>query len=159
MPEGANAATELSLEHAEIERLTVRIADLAPSTERTSLVREAAARFVAHAEAEERHLYPALRRFLPDGEIEAVEQARRQHAVARIVETIERTDEFDATFDALVTQLVIDIQRHIEQQDSVLLPALIDGCPLEEINQLGRQLRHDLRAAQDDAQDDSDGKM
>jgi hemerythrin superfamily protein len=150
MPEGANAATELNLEHAEIELLTVRIADLEPSTERTSLVREAGARFLAHAEAEERYLYPALRRYLPEGEAEAVEQARRQQAVARIVESIERADEFDATFEALVTQLVIDVQRHIGRQESVLLPALIDACPLEEINQLGRQLRHGLRAARDD---------
>ena len=147
----ADAATELSREHGEIERLTDRIATLEMSSERAGLVREVSARFLAHGAAERRYLYPVLRRYLPRGSTEAVELGRRQEALARIVESIERTDEFDATADALVGQLVVDIRRHIERQDRVLLPALAESCPPEENDRLGRQLRSGLREARAEA--------
>lgn len=147
----ADAATELGREHGELERLAGRIATLEMSSERAGLVREVSARFLAHAAAERRYLYPVLRRYLPRGSTVAVELGRRQEAVARIVESIERTDEFDATADALVDQLVLDIRRHIEQEDRVLLPALAEFCPPEENDRLGRQLRGGLREARAEA--------
>jgi hemerythrin superfamily protein len=145
MPEGANAATELHREHEQIEGLATRIAALAPSPERAELVRRVAARFVTHARAEERYLYPALRRFLPDGPIDAVKQTRQDDAAERIAQSIDRADEGSEEYEALVNQLVLDIQRHITEQETTLLPTLIDACPREELNHLGRQLREGLR--------------
>lgn len=145
MPEGADAATELHREHEEIETLAIRIAGLAPGPERADLVRRVAARFVSHARAEERYLYPALRRFLPDGPIDAVKQTRQDDAAERIAQSLDRADEDTEAYEALVNQLVIDIQRHIADQETVILPTLIDACPREELNHLGRQLRDGLR--------------
>jgi hemerythrin superfamily protein len=145
MPEGADAATLLGREHREIERLSRLVGSLDRSSERAVLVCELSDRFLTHAAAEERYLYPALRRFLPHGEADALDQVRRQRAAARIVESIERTDEFDATVDALVAQLVVDIRRHVGEQDGVLLPALAGSCPLEESDRLGRRIRGWLR--------------
>jgi hypothetical protein len=147
MPEGANAATELSLEHTAIETLASTIAGLEPGLERTRLVHEVADRFLVHTQVEERYLYPALRRFLPDGVTEAVGEVRQQRAAARIVESLETLDERADAYEPLVVQLVFDIQRHIEHQETVVLPALVDTCPLEEINELGRQLRGGLQEA------------
>ncbi|HWG22514.1 hemerythrin domain-containing protein [Actinospica sp.] len=144
MPEGANAATELHREHEEIEGLAARIAGLGPCPERAELVRRVAARFVSHTRAEERYLYPALRSFLPDGPHDAVKQTRQDDAAERIALSIARADEDTVAYEALVNQLVIDIQRHIEEQETLLLPALIDACPREELNHLGRQLRDGL---------------
>jgi hemerythrin superfamily protein len=145
MPEGANAATELHQEHEEIESITARIASLGPCPERTELVRRVAARFVSHARAEERYLYPAIRRFLPAGTTDAVEQTRQDDAAERIVRSIERAEEDSETYESLVNQLMIDIQRHVQQQETILLPTLIDSCPRDELNSLGRQLRDGLR--------------
>ena len=150
MPEGANAATELHHEHEEIEGLAGRIAQLAPCPERARLVREVVARFVSHARAEERYLYPALRRFLPDGPCNAVRQTRQDDAAERIAQSIDRADEDTDAYEALVNQLVLDIQRHIEEQETVLLPTLVDRCPREELNHLGRQLRDGLRQERED---------
>lgn len=144
MPEGADAATELRREHDEIENLATRLAGLEPSPERTRLVREVSARFLTHAHAEARYLYPALRRFLPEGPEDAVRQTRQDEATERIMRSIIETREDDADYEALVAQFVLDIQRHIEAQESVLIPALVDFCTREEINHLGRQLRDGL---------------
>ena len=146
MPEGADAATELRREHEEIESLATRLVSLGPSPERDRLVREVSVKFLTHAHAEERYLYPALRRFLPEGRDDAVRQTRQDDATERIVQSIERVTEDDATYEALVNQLVIDIERHIEQQETVLIPTLVDFCSREEINNLGRQLRDEMNS-------------
>lgn len=152
MPEGADATTELSREHAEIEKLVVRIATLEPCPERTLLVQYATSRFLTHAKAEEQFLLPAFRRFLPGGDREAVEQERHVHDIRATVEGIEHGD--DDEFNALVGGFVLDAQRHIERQDTVLLPALLDAAGREEVNHIGRQLRHALRTEREGGQSD-----
>ena len=148
MPEGADATTELSREHAEIEKLVLRIATLEPCPERTLLVRDATSRFLTHAQAEERYLLPAFRRYLPGGDREAVEQERRVQDMRATVEGIEHSGD-DDEFNALVGGFVLDVQRHIERQDAVLLPALFDAAPREEVNHIGRQVRHALKTERD----------
>jgi hypothetical protein len=148
MAERVNAATELAREHAEIDRLIVRIAELEPCPERTRLAGEVAELFLAHVDAEQRFLYPALRRFVPGGWGEVAEEGRRQRAVARTVRAIESLGEKEGDeYDILVGHLVIGIQDHVERQDAVLLPRLIDACPIEDINRLGRQLSDGVQEA------------
>lgn len=153
MPERANATTELNHEHAEIEQLVQRIASLEPCPERTALVHDAVARFLSHARAEQRYLFPAFRKYLPQGIDEVVGEQRHVETVRTTVDDLERTDDQDESYDELVGRLVLEIQRHIEQQDSVLLPQLLDLCPPEEVNHLGRQMRYafsDERGGDDD---------
>lgn len=141
MPERVNAATELAREHAEIDRRAARVSELDPSAERAALVRELAELFLAHCDVEQRLLFPAVRRFAPGGWSVVADQARHQRAIARTVRAIEdlREPEGDA-YDVLVSHLVVGIQDHVYRQDAVLLPSLIDACPIEDINRLGRRL-------------------
>jgi hypothetical protein len=145
MPDGANAATELAWEHGQIERLSSRIAMLSPCDEREALVRDVAQRFLSHVQAEQKFLYPALRRFYPQGELAALEQIRRQQAVEQVIKRLDHMGEGDEERDALIGRLVVEIQAHIEHQDGVLLPVLAKTCPPEEANHLGRQLRGSMR--------------
>ncbi|MBR7828018.1 hemerythrin domain-containing protein [Actinospica sp. MGRD01-02] len=148
MADQTNAATELAREHAEIDCLAARIDELEPGRERTALVGELAERFFAHADAEERLLYPALRHFVPGGWSEVADQGRRQHAVARTIRAIERLPEQSGDeYDVLVSHLVVGVQDHVRRQDAVLLPKLIDACPIEDINRLGRQLNRAVELA------------
>jgi hypothetical protein len=61
-------------------------------------------------------------------------------------ERIARTDEGDKDHEALVGGFVLDAQQHIERQETVLLPALLDACPQEEVNHIGRQMRYAMSA-------------
>jgi hypothetical protein len=157
MLEGANATAEPKQEHAEIEQLVRWVASLEPGPVRTGLVRETAARFLTHARAEERSLFPAFRRHLPAGTQEAVVQQRRVHAVRNLVESLEHARDDEETYDALVGRLLVDIQRHIEQQDTVLLPQLLDACPGPEVNTIGRQLRYAIHDGRDAGEASQDG--
>lgn len=144
MPEGANAATELIQEHAEIERIFQQIATLEPSAERSRLLDEATTRFATHAEAEEKYLFPALRQCLPRGTHDAADEQERLDATRDILEAMRRTPEDEDPYEALLGQLVLDIQQHVQRQDNVLLPTLLDACPQDQANHLGRQLRYGL---------------
>ncbi|MBR7828030.1 hemerythrin domain-containing protein [Actinospica sp. MGRD01-02] len=144
MPEGANAVTELRREHDAMEAMAARVASLEPCPERARLVHEVASRFLTHARAEQRFLYPALRRYLPAGGSDAVEQTRQDDAAEQIALSIDRAGEDSDAYEALVNQLMLDIQRHVATQETVLLPTLLDTCPPEDLNNLGRQLRAGL---------------
>lgn len=152
MTQTANAATEITREHDEIDRLALRIATLGQGSERTGLVHEVCARFLIHTQAEERYLYPAVRRLLPDGRFLAQFQTRRNRAVARTIETVERGEAEGDELDILVGHLLVGVQDHVDQQDAVLLPELLGVCCAEELESLGTQLHDGIRAAREAAQ-------
>lgn len=147
MTQTVNAATELAREHGEIDRLAARIATSDPGPERTALVHEVCARFVVHVQAEERYLNPVMCRRLWDGAFVAAAQFRRDRAVARTIDAVERWGTEDDEFDILVGHLVIGVRDHVEQHGTVLLPALIEACSLAEITMLGERLRIGIRVA------------
>lgn len=153
MTQTADAATELAREHDELDRLATRIATHGPGTERDALVNELCARFIIHIQAEERYLYPALRRLLSDGSTVAAAQARRDRAVARTIECVEKSGKLSADeSDVLVAHLVVGVQDHVERHDTVLLPTLTDAGPTEEVDQLGEQLHEGIVAARQEAE-------
>jgi hypothetical protein len=152
MTQTVNGATQLALEHDEIDRLAARIATLGAGPERTALLHEVCARFLIHVQAEERYLHPAMRRLLRDGASVVAHQACRDHAVARTIERVERGEAQGDQLDVLVGHLVIGVQDHVEQQDAVLLPALIDACPIGELKVLGEKLREGMHAAREAAE-------
>ncbi|HEX4792000.1 MAG TPA: hemerythrin domain-containing protein, partial [Actinospica sp.] len=147
MTQTANAATELAREHDEIDRLATRIATLAPGPERTALVHELCARFVIHVQVEERYLHPAVRTLLRNGAFAVTFQMRRNRAVGRTIACVERGVTEGDEYDILVSHLVVGVQDHVERQDAFLLPALVDVCPIEQMNRLGEQLREGIAAA------------
>lgn len=149
MTQVANAVMELAHEHDEIDTLALRIATLGRGPEREALVREVGVRFRVHARAEERYLYPAVRRLLSDGIDLACLQTRRNRALANTIESLEQGVEEGDGLDILVGQLVVALQDHVERQECVLLPALIAACPVEEYELLGRELHEGIRAARE----------
>lgn len=147
MAQTANAVTELAREHDEIDRLALRIATLSRGPERAALVREVSGRFLAHTRAEEQYLYPALRRLLADGMDLVCLQTRRNRALTRTIESLERGDEEGDGLDILVGHLIVGLQDHVERQDCLLLPALVRACPSAEMELIGRQLHEGVASA------------
>jgi hemerythrin-like domain-containing protein len=79
-----------------------------------------------------------------------VEQERKVHEMRAAVDGIELSDERgDDEYDGLVGAFVLDVQRHIERHDVVLLPALVDACGREEANHIGRQVRYAMETERD----------
>lgn len=143
---GDNAATVLAREYARIAELMDTIETLQPCPQRSTLVHRVAIRYLTLVQAEERHLYPAVRRRVAGGEQATAELTCRQRAVSRLVERVERCEQDGADFDGLVDQLVVAVQDHLERH-SLLLPGLVEACTIEEIAELGVRLHDGLRNA------------
>lgn len=143
MPVGANVATELAEEHDAIEELIGAVLGTARDDPRRSeLVNEVCARFLDHAMAEQRVVLPTIREYLPDGPRLAVRTNREIERAAGVVYRLAEPGALGAdSFDELVRQLVVVLGEHVTEFDQRLLPMLVDGCPPEVFNHLGRQLR------------------
>jgi hypothetical protein len=149
MPETDDAAKEIALEHDEIDRLALRISMLDAGDERDAYLQTACVRFAVHLHAEERHLYQAMRRHLPDGAQVVEAQRQRDCAVMRTIEYCRLSGVEADERDVIIGHLVIGIQCHVERYDADLLPALIRGCPLAESRRVGELLRAGLQAVRE----------
>ncbi|SDC12892.1 hemerythrin domain-containing protein [Actinokineospora iranica] len=92
------------------------------TSDRAKVLDELAHLLVAHAEAEEAEVYPALRRYkdIPDGEVDhgREEHAEGHQALLALME-IEDT-EADAWEDAL-EELVTAINHHVDEEERTIL--------------------------------------
>ena len=108
--------------------------------ERRQLVDQLLARLAVHAAARQEVLYPRVSRDVPDGD-SLVDLALLGLA------QIERTNkEFaglsgaEPTFHPLVTKLAQEVWEHLDEEESDVLPALVDAIGTEEANELGDAL-------------------
>jgi hypothetical protein len=152
---------ELAREHDEIDRLATLVATLGPGAERATRVHELCVRFRRHLQPEERYLHLASCRLGWDGVCMVAAHTRRNRAVVCTIEGVERRKKHDDEFDILVAHLVIGVQDHVEQHDTVVSPALRAAGPLDEPIQLDQDSRKgapaDRRTTQD-ATERADGQ-
>ena len=98
------------------------------SSDRDVARRTLAALHVAHAEAEERHVYPTLRRKHAIDEDEA-EHGEEEHAEgnAALLEVLEADQVEGDTFDDLVEELAEKVNHHLTEEElTILNPARDD---------------------------------
>ncbi|MBP2325769.1 iron-sulfur cluster repair protein YtfE (RIC family) [Kibdelosporangium banguiense] len=102
---------------------------------------------VAHAVAEEQHLYPAVREYLPDGE-RIVKARLTEHAETEQTMTeLQNMSPADAQFELLLSKLTTETRRHIEDTETVLLPGLQKACPAADRREIGAKLLHTKQIA------------
>jgi hypothetical protein len=128
-------------EGRELEAVFSRIeAEMTGQDERRRIVDQLLERLAAHAAARREVLYPRVSRDVPDGD-SLVDLALLGLA------QIERTNkEFaglsgaEPTFHPLVTKLAQEVWEHLDEEESDVLPALVDAIGTEEANELGDAL-------------------
>jgi len=99
-----------------------------------------------HTAAEEEAVYPVMRSELADGE-EEIAQAEHEHANATaLIERIRHTDDDDALTD-LMSQLKTEIEHHVHEEETEILPQARAELPSDELEELGDE----FEAAKDEA--------
>lgn len=92
---------------------------------------------VAHAEAEEAEVYPALRRFreVPDDEVEhgAEEHAEGHLALLALLETDPEADEWDDKLEELVEA----VNHHVDEEERTILNDAREAVPEGRRAELG----------------------
>jgi hypothetical protein len=108
------------------------------SSDRPAVLGELAALLVAHAEAEEAKVYPALRRFkeIDSGEVEhgAEEHAEGHQALLALMEVSDTTsDEWEEKLEELVEAM----NHHVDEEERTILNDAREQVPDERRAELG----------------------
>ncbi|MET7392128.1 hemerythrin domain-containing protein [Dactylosporangium sp. NPDC005572] len=103
--------------------------------DRQRLLDECAARLTAHSHAEEETVYPVL------AEIGEQEEAHRgadeHHQAERLLHDLQRMSPKGPDFEDLLEDFVEAVRHHVEEEETVMLPALQEAVPAERLDELG----------------------
>ncbi|WP_330237661.1 hemerythrin domain-containing protein [Streptomyces sp. NBC_00525] len=142
MGHGGNVIAELTTDHREVDELFARIeAQPVGDEQRRKLADELTIELVRHSVAEEMHLYPAVRRFVDDGDDMADKELEDHAAVERHLKELEGLSADDPQFDHLVAKLKLEVGEHVRDEENRLFPLLAAACSPEALDELGEKVR------------------
>ena len=123
-------------DHRDVTALIGEIRSVADPMIRRDLTDTAISELVRHAVAEEMYVYPAMRKYLPDGE-KAVEHDVEEHKeLERAMKRLEAVDVSSAEFDAALRQLEALLADHVQDEESQQFPELRRSVSQEELKEL-----------------------
>jgi hemerythrin superfamily protein len=148
MGHGGNVIDELMTDHREVEELFGRIEGLPSGDEdRKRYADQATIELVRHSVAEEMHLYPAVREYLPNGDALADKELDDHSKAERIMKDLERCEADDPEFDRLIAMLMSEIRSHVADEEGNLFPQLRQAAPAEALDELGDKVRQAKKTA------------
>ncbi|MFJ8588277.1 hemerythrin domain-containing protein [Streptomyces sp. NPDC093595] len=148
MGHGGDVIAELTADHKEVEELFGRIEAL-PSGDKQRKVyaEQAVIELVRHAVAEEEHLYPAVRAYLPDGDAIADKEIEDHSAAERTMNELEKAEADDPEFDRLIGALMTEVRSHVRDEEDHLFPRLRAAATEEALMELGEKIRRAKKTA------------
>jgi hemerythrin superfamily protein len=129
-------------DHREVEDMFAQVekGDIGDARNVKAVVERMTAELVRHTSAEERHLYPAVRLHVADGDALA-DTAIREHAEAEeLMKKLEHLEPSDDGFDGTLARLMVAVRAHITEEEDVLFPKLAAACTREQLLDLGDQV-------------------
>jgi hypothetical protein len=115
--------------------------------ERRRILDDVTIELVWHAVVEETHLYPAVRRHLPDGDRIAAKYTSDNAQVERLLEELRRSATADRVFAVLTRRLMDEVYEHIREERQRLLPRLAEHASPEDLRRLGERVESAINAA------------
>jgi hemerythrin superfamily protein len=123
-------------DHRDVTALIGEIWSVADPMVRRDLTDTAISELVRHAVAEEMYVYPAMRKYLADGD-KAVEHDVEEHKeLERAMKQLESVDVSGAEFDAGLRELERLLADHVQDEESDQFPELRRVVPREELVEL-----------------------
>ncbi|GHJ34084.1 hemerythrin [Streptomyces hygroscopicus subsp. sporocinereus] len=142
MDSGSGIIEVLTADHRKFQRLFDRIRSSAPgSDERKSHVEQLSISLVRHSVAERAYLYPAVRRYLPDGGIWADRLLSEQRSIEKLLNSLEAQEVKSEEFGDLLLSVVARVTEHVIEEEELLFPRLQAVCPADVLRELGRKAR------------------
>jgi hemerythrin superfamily protein len=133
---GEDVIDVLVSDHREVTALIGNIWSVTDPMIRRDLTDTAISELVRHAVAEEMYVYPAMRKYLEDGE-KAVEHDVEEHKqLERVMKQLEAVDVSGPEFDASLRELETVLADHVQDEESEQFPELRRRVPQEELTEL-----------------------
>jgi hemerythrin-like domain-containing protein len=129
-------------DHRRLEEPLRRLRAAVDADERRRLAEEVTLGLVRHSVAEEKYLYPAVRKALPHGDISAGKRIASHTMIIEILKELETIDAASPEFGALTTELINEVHQHIADEDYSVFPWLAQRLNDDEtLIQLGKQIQ------------------
>jgi hemerythrin superfamily protein len=126
----------LTADHRDVTALIGEIWSVRDPMIRRDLADTAISELVRHAVAEEMYVYPAMRKYLPDGD-KAVEHDVEEHKeLERAMKQLEGVEVSSAEFDETLRRLEAVLTDHVQDEESDQFPELRRRIPHEELVEL-----------------------
>jgi len=114
----------LTADHRDVTALIGEIWTIRDPMMRRDLTDTAISELVRHAVAEEMYVYPAMKKYLPDGD-KAVEHDVEEHKeLERTMKQLEDVDVSSADFDSRLRELESTLADHVQDEESEQFPEL-----------------------------------
>jgi hemerythrin superfamily protein len=123
----------LSSDHREFLQLVEQIKTTGATEQRRDLADTLISELVRHAVAEEMFVYPAMRKYLPDGE-EAVKHDTAEHKeLERTMKRLEAVETDSPEFLDLMGELEAVLRDHVNDEESEQFPQLRARIPRDDL--------------------------
>ena len=144
---GQDVVDVLSSDHDEFLALVEKIKSTPEQEVRRDLADILIAELVRHAVAEEMWVYPAMKKYLEDGEA-AVEHDTEEHKELEVLmKRMEGSDPAEAEFLSIVGELEEVLRDHIDDEESEQFPQLRTRIPRDELVQMGERVEKTKKIA------------
>jgi hemerythrin superfamily protein len=114
----------LTRDHRRLQELFGRLEPARDPGERRRLADEVTIMLVRHALAEERYLFPVMRKVLPGGDTIAQEAIADYAAIEKALKQLYKTDPAGPEFDVVLSELLVQVRSHINDEEEILFPRL-----------------------------------
>src|SRR6266498_5041874 len=133
-----DVVTGLTRDHREVEGMFGQLeASGMDPQKRREIADDVIIELVRHSVAEERYLYPAVPKALPDGDSVADKELTDHAQAEQTMKDLDGLDPTDARFDTLVSRLITEIRAHVLDEENSLFPRLVELCSQDELDDLG----------------------
>jgi hemerythrin superfamily protein len=130
---------ELVLEdHHAVAALFDKLQAATSADDQTALYAQVKDALERHASAEEKVLYPRVRKEVPDGKEESKDAIEEHDQIRESLKEVEEHDAGTELFTLAVAQLVATTKHHVGVEESELLPDFRKSSDASERDELGR---------------------
>lgn len=126
-------------DHRTVEQLFDKLQSAEGSTDQTKLFGQVKDELERHATAEEKVLYPRVRKDVPEGKEEAKDANEEHDEIRESLKEVEEHEAGTELFTLAVTQLVATTKHHVGVEESELLPDFRANSEPSEREELGQR--------------------
>lgn len=132
-----SATQMIRQDHKKVEGLFKKVEQTKGAQAKRRLAENAMAELEIHAALEEEIFYPAVKKEVDDGSM--VQEAIQEHqTVKQLIAELKGMGEADDEFESQFSQLVENVQHHVEEEENEMLPKVEDSEL--DLNSLGAEM-------------------
>lgn len=135
-----NVIEIIKSDHRKVESLFSEMEKAKSSKKMQELFEQIYTELTVHAKVEELTLYPSMRNY--DETHDMVDEAEEEHTEAKVLlEELKSMNPGEPDFKAKIEELKEAVQHHVEEEESEILPSVIDSMDEQEMKELAKEFK------------------